>query len=188
MAIASFTMIAAQAIASAFATAAAWIIAFAPFVLLAAIIAVVVLSFWWLYKNWDMVWRKIDDFAGEMAEAIKNKIASIGDFFSKIGEKIKSAWKSAIDYISGLFDSLLQKWETVKGFAQKAGNFLGWGSDNQAKNLSMIPLRAPSTGNTTVTQTVNLTVPTAAAAGDAIRTMSDPSRNTVNKSQSVVRQ
>lgn len=104
-------------------------------------------------------------------------------------EWFKNSWNGAIDYVSSLLDSLIQKWETVKGWAEKAKNFIGFGDSSQAKGQPSIPYKQQPPGSTTVNQSVSVTVPTGTAAGAAVREMGNSAaRGTVKKYQAAVKQ
>lgn len=84
--LASYAMLAAGAIAAGLATAAAWVVAFAPFLLIAAVIAAVIASFWLIYSNWSKVWQGVKDIASEainyVKSAVEGVIGLIKDLFS----------------------------------------------------------------------------------------------------------
>lgn len=117
----SFLILQAAAIASAIATGAAWLIAFAPFLLIGAIIAVVIGLLWLIYNNWgaisagikaewDALWARVKEAASTAIEWVKTKIQEVKDAFSSVVENIKSIW-------SGL-------WAGVKSMASGAIQFV----------------------------------------------------------------
>lgn len=121
IALASFIAISLGAIAAAVATAAAWLIAFAPFLLIGAVIAVVIGLLWLIYQNWQQI------VAGLAAEWERLKgifaagVASISAWWSGLMASISSAFSSVIGYISAAWSGL---WGGVKAIAGGAIDYV----------------------------------------------------------------
>ena len=120
-ALTSFLMMKAAAITSAIATGAAWLIAFAPFLLIGAVIAVVIGLLWTIYNNWAAIsagisaeWGKLTAFVmsyiNQAVEWVNGKVQSISEAFSSVAGAISDIW-------SGL-------WEGVKSMASGAIQFV----------------------------------------------------------------
>ena len=84
-----YIAMAAGAVSAGLATAAAWMLAFAPFLLIAAIVAGVIALFWLLYKNWDDIWQGINDITSGIIDGIKGMISGLIEGVSNALSKIK---------------------------------------------------------------------------------------------------
>lgn len=88
IALTSFLIMKAAAISSAIATGAAWVIAFAPFLLVGAAIAAVVAAMWFLWSNWDEIWTKIKSGAQVVIDYIADALSPIIDSVKWLLNKI----------------------------------------------------------------------------------------------------
>lgn len=116
----SFLLLQGAAIASAAATAAAWLVAFAPFLLIGAVIAVVIGLLWLVYTNWQQI------VAGLVAEwerikaAFNAGISSISAWWSGLMASISGAFSAVVGFISSAWAGL---WGGVKAIA---GSAIDW--------------------------------------------------------------
>lgn len=95
----SFLILQAAAIASAAATAAAWLIAFAPFLLIGAVIAGVIAALWLIYTNWDVI-------AAYISAAWGNLVAAVSAWWSGLMDTLSAAIANFIIYMSTTFPTI----------------------------------------------------------------------------------
>lgn len=103
----SFSMIAAAAIASAVATAAAWIIAFAPFLLIGAVIAVVIGLLWLIYQNWQQIAAGIAAEWQKLLGVFSSVAAQVSAIWSGLWSSVKSMASGAIDFVIGKIQAVI---------------------------------------------------------------------------------
>lgn len=141
----SFLLLQGAAIASAIATGAAWLIAFAPFLLIGAVIAVVIGLLWTIYNNWAAIsagisaeWGKLTAFVmsyiNQAVEWVNGKVQSISAAFSAVVATVSSLWSglwggikaaaaSAIDFVISKVQALTGMISGALGMITKIGNF-----------------------------------------------------------------
>lgn len=151
----SYALLAAGAIAAGLATAAAWIIAFAPFLLIAAIVAGVIAIFWQLYKNWAAIWDGIKSIASSVGDFIMGIFRSIGDAFGWVWDKVKMLMGVKVpDVDLKTTQSIEQVFGDPKaGFSQSSGYW----KDSISPAVSARPAGYQgNTNNSTVNQNINV--------------------------------
>lgn len=87
-AIRAFLLMKAAAIASAIATGAAWLVAFAPFLLMGIAIAAAIAAMWYLFKNWSEIWARIKSGAQIVLDYISDALSPIIDSVKWLLDKI----------------------------------------------------------------------------------------------------
>lgn len=117
----SFLILQAAAIASAVATAAAWLIAFAPFLLIGAVIAVVIGLLWLIYQNWQQIVTGLAAEWERLKAMFMAGVASISAWWSGLMASISSAFSSVVGYISAAWSGL---WGGVRAIAGSAIDFV----------------------------------------------------------------
>ena len=123
IALASFIAVSIGAVAAAAATAAAWIVAFAPFLLVAAIVAVVIGLLWLIYNNWAQIVAGISAELDRLNGLFSAAVAAISAAWSGLWEGIKSAAAAAIDFVIGKVQALIGMISGVLGTITSIGNF-----------------------------------------------------------------
>lgn len=106
-AIASFLMMQAAAIASAAATAAAWLVAFAPFLLIGAVIAVVIGLLWLIYQNWQQIAAGIAAEWQKLLGVFSSVAAQVSAIWSGLWSSVKSMASGAIDFVIGKIQAVI---------------------------------------------------------------------------------
>lgn len=94
-----FVILRIASIVTALQMAAAWVIAFAPFLLIAAVIAVVIGLLWLVYQNWAQIAAGIAAEWARITAAFSAGVASISAYFMGLVNSIRAWW-------SGLMASL----------------------------------------------------------------------------------
>lgn len=94
-----FVILRIASIVTALQMAAAWVIAFAPFLLIAAVIAVVIGLLWLVYQNWAQIAAGIAAEWARITAAFSAGVASIQAYFMGLVNSIRAWW-------SGLMASL----------------------------------------------------------------------------------
>lgn len=120
-AIASFLMMQAAAIASAIATGAAWLVAFAPFLLIGAVIAVVIGLLWTIYNNWAAISAGISAEWGKLTAFVMSYINQAVSWVNAKVQSISAVFSAVVATISGIWSGL---WEGVKSMASGAIQFV----------------------------------------------------------------
>jgi len=110
----SFLLLQGAAIASAVATGAAWLIAFAPFLLIVAVIAVVIGLLWLVYDNWAAISAGIKVEWDKLTLAFNMGIAAIRAWWSDLMSSISDAFSSVVTAITGIWQGL---WDGIKSIA-----------------------------------------------------------------------
>lgn len=120
-ALTSFLMMKAAAIASAIATGAAWLVAFAPFLLIGAVIAVVIGLLWLIYQNWEQIAAGLVAEWERIKSAFSAGIESIKAWWSGLMTSISSAFSAVVSAISAIWSGL---WSGIKSVASGAIQFV----------------------------------------------------------------
>ena len=121
IALTSFLMMKAGAIASAIATGAAWLVAFAPFLLIGAVIAVVIGLLWLIYQNWEQIAAGLVAEWERIKAAFSAGIESIKAWWSGLMTSISSAFSAVVSAISAIWSGL---WSGIKSVASGAIQFV----------------------------------------------------------------
>lgn len=103
----SFLILQAAAIASAAATAAAWLIAFAPFLLIGAVIAVVIGLLWLIYQNWEQIAAGIAAEWQKLLGVFSSVAAQVSAIWSGLWASVKSMASGAIDFVIGKIQAVI---------------------------------------------------------------------------------
>lgn len=103
----SFLMLQAAAIASAAATAAAWLVAFAPFLLIGAVIAVVIGLLWLIYQNWQQIAAGIAAEWQKLLGVFSSVAAQVSAIWSGLWASVKSMASGAIDFVIGKIQAVI---------------------------------------------------------------------------------
>lgn len=117
----SFLLLQGAAIASAAATAAAWLVAFAPFLLIGAVIAVVIGLLWLVYQNWQQIVTGLVAEWERIKAAFNAGISSISAWWSGLMASISGAFSAVVGFISSAWAGL---WGGVKAIAGSAIDFV----------------------------------------------------------------
>jgi hypothetical protein len=111
--------------------AAAWLIGFAPVVLVVAAITAVILIVHELLKAiidgkgiFASAWNWMAEHAKRGLGIIKSAFEAVGHFFSSIADAIKDAWHAVIDWITDKLDWLWNKAKKIGRFVKTAGGLL----------------------------------------------------------------
>lgn len=108
-----FVILRIASIVTALQMAAAWVIAFAPFLLIAAVIAVVIGLLWLVYQNWAQIAAGI---AGEWSKVVaifNSGVAAISAWWSGLMASLTGAIANFIIYVSTTFPTLTAIFWTV---------------------------------------------------------------------------
>ena len=109
----SFLLLQGAAIASAAATAAAWLVAFAPFLLIGVVIAVVIGLLWLIYQNWGQIAAGLVAEWERIKAAFNAGISSISAWWSGLMASLTGAIANFIIYVSTTFPTLTAIFWTV---------------------------------------------------------------------------
>jgi TP901 family phage tail tape measure protein len=159
----SFLLLQGAAIASAVATGAAWLIAFAPFLLIGAVIAVVIGLLWLIYDNWAQIAAGISAELDKLKQLFSAAITAISDAWSGLWSGVKSMAGSAIDFVIdkvkglvGLISGALGTVAKLAGF--KIPSFSG------ASAAASGGKGGGNTNTSSINQTFNVSSPSAASS------------------------
>lgn len=141
----SFLTLQGAAIASAAATAAAWLVAFAPFLLVAAIVAVVVGLLWLVYNNWAAItagikaeWQRLTgvliSYLSPAIDWVNAKVRQVQGVFSSVVASVRGIWAglwggiksmagAAIDFVIGKVRALTSLISGALNSVKSLGNF-----------------------------------------------------------------
>lgn len=117
----SFLLLQGAAIASAVATGAAWLIAFAPFLLIGAVIAVVIGLLWLIYNNWAQISAGISAEWARLTAFVMSYIDQAVAWVNGKVQSISEAFSSVVGAITGIWSGL---WEGIKSMASGAIQFV----------------------------------------------------------------
>lgn len=123
IALASFIAISIGAIAAAVATAAAWVIAFAPFLLIGAVIAVVIALLWTIYNNAAQIAAGISAEWQKLMGVFSSVAASISAVWSGLWASVKAMASGAIDFVISKVQGLISMISGALSSITKISNF-----------------------------------------------------------------
>ncbi len=123
IALASFIAISIGAIAAAVATAAAWVIAFAPFLLIGAVIAVVIALLWTIYNNAAQIAAGISAEWQKLIGVFSSVAASISALWSGLWASVKAMASGAIDFVISKVQGLISMISGALSSITKISNF-----------------------------------------------------------------
>lgn len=144
-----FVILRIASIVTALQMAAAWVIAFAPFLLIAAVIAVVIGLLWLVYQNWAQIAAGIAAEWARITAAFSAGVASIQAYFMGLVNSIRAWWSglmaslsaavaNAVAAINARFQAIRAVFTSVVSTLRAAWS----GFWNGARNIAMSVINA----------------------------------------------